>query len=184
MAGTQPIKLCACGCGEVVRSRKASARYRRGHRARSQFGTALMRFWRKVVKTDGCWIWSGAPVTDFGYGEIYVNGESISAHRYSWQLHCGDIPGGLCVLHRCDNPACVNPGHLFLGTQLDNMADRDRKGRQAKGESHPLHKLSSGDVAAIRAARSDGVMVNDLACRYSVSQSAIYYILQGKRWKE
>lgn len=90
------------------------------------------RFWRSVQKTDTCWIWT-AGKSPQGYGKMRAWGKHARAHRVSWVIHKGAIPPGLCVLHRCDNPACVTPDHLFLGTSIDNNIDRDAKGRQARG---------------------------------------------------
>jgi hypothetical protein len=91
------------------------------------------RFWEKVAKGDGCWLWT-ASLGSTGYGQICVRDEKgqyrqTKAHRVSWILTNGPIPGGLQVLHKCDNPPCVNPDHLFLGTAIDNMRDMAAKGR-------------------------------------------------------
>lgn len=98
----------------------------------------IKRFWMLVKKTDGCWIWIGRKDKD-GYGRLMIAGKLVRAHRAVWAFVNGPIPDGLQVLHDCpdgDNPACCNPVHLWLGTNADNMADRDAKGRQAKGVSH------------------------------------------------
>lgn len=87
------------------------------------------RFWEKVVKSEGCWEWSGARSKHGRYGIINVGGRSTKAHRVSWELNRGPIPPGAKVLHHCDNPPCVRPDHLFIGTQADNLADGRRKGR-------------------------------------------------------
>jgi len=88
------------------------------------------RFWSNVDKSGVCWLWTAS--TRYGYGRLKVGARRIQAHRVSWELHHGPIPEGLCVLHNCpggDNPTCVNPAHLWLGTRADNAADRDAKGR-------------------------------------------------------
>ena len=92
------------------------------------------RFWPKVDKSpeSGCWHWTGA-MNPSGHGVLGRGGRNHGAHRVSWQLHHGDIPKEMHVCHHCDNPRCVNPDHLFLGTAADNVADMVRKGRQAKG---------------------------------------------------
>jgi hypothetical protein len=91
------------------------------------------RFWERVKKGAGCWLWTGYRMPN-GYGRMGAggwskNGGSLLAHRVSYELHKGSIPDGICVMHSCDNPRCVNPAHLSLGSQADNMADKARKGR-------------------------------------------------------
>lgn len=90
------------------------------------------RFWTLVVKTQSCWIWTGR--ARHRYGRFHVNGEEEAAHRVAWELAGGKIPYGQCVLHRCDNPPCVNPVHLFLGTQADNLRDCASKGRNVQSK--------------------------------------------------
>lgn len=106
------------------------------------------RFLAKVKKTDSCWLWT-ASSNGHGYGQFAVSrrlGKPLAAHRVSFVIHVGPIPKGMFVLHRCDIPACVNPQHLFLGNQKDNMQDRIAKGRQPKGYKHknPKTQCSRG----------------------------------------
>ena len=127
-----------------------------------------------VGHPGGCWGWDG--YTDgFGYGRIQHGGKVQQAHRVAWTLFNGAIPDGLCVLHRCDNPPCTNPDHLFLGTKKDNMADAMTKGR-----FRPRCKLSPDQVSAIRSSADRGT---DLSRQYQVAQSTISMIRMGRRWK-
>lgn len=96
------------------------------------------RFWAKVEKGEGCWEWQGAR-HPHGYGQVRIAGICVFAHRYSWQLANGPIPGGLNVCHHCDNPKCVRPDHLFLGTQRDNLQDMAGKGRASRWRAELTH---------------------------------------------
>jgi len=104
------------------------------------------RFWDKVQKTDTCWLWIGSTNQD-GYGRFNIGGKLGGAHRYSFELHTGEIPEGMHVLHTCDTPACVRPDHLFLGTHSDNMQDMYRKRRHNKWppmcRNHPDRRMQS-----------------------------------------
>lgn len=89
----------------------------------------MQRFWNKVEKTDGCWLWTASTFTD-GYGKFKFDGKNRRAHRMSWIMENGEIPDGMVVLHSCDTPLCVNPAHLSLGTPKDNTQDMIKKNRQ------------------------------------------------------
>ena len=154
-----------------------------------QFINASKSFWSNVIpKTQSeCWNWNGFKNED-GYGHIGVIGYNIRTHRLSWMIHFGPIPNGVCVCHRCDNPACVNPSHLFLGTVQDNVTDRHLKGRSRggsqPGESHNMAKLKDDDVRQIfNEARSRSSTQREIAKKYGVTQSAISNILTGKLWR-
>jgi hypothetical protein len=126
-----------------------------------------------------CWIWTAGKFPN-GYGNIWHNGTNRGAHCVSYELYRGPIPAGMYVCHHCDNPACVNPHHLFLGTPADNMADRDTKGRQARGPAHGLAKLTEADIQAIRNAGNISNM--ELAQQYGVHNATISCIRLGKTW--
>lgn len=176
------------------------------------------RFWKRVERLGpipshlpnlgNCWIWTGNKIHS-GYGQIGVGGKMISTHRFSFMLSNGD-PGDMCVLHRCDNPSCVRPDHLFLGTHSDNMRDRDSKNRQASGdrsgartcpesrarglrhgfaihpelrpvgERHGRSKLTKEQVMEIRCAIGSQ---RSIAKQYGVSQSLVGFIRRGELWK-
>ena len=144
----------------------------------------MQRFWNKVNKQaeNGCWEWAAYRDPD-GYGGFSLDGKGERAHRASWILEHGSIPDGLHVLHHCDNPRCVNPAHLFLGTQADNMRDKAEKGRAVNnpqpGESHPMSKLTEADIPAIRA---DKRSQRAIAAEYGVSRQQIGRIKNRKRW--
>lgn len=128
---------------------------------------------------SGCWTWLGYK-NNKGYGMLLGAGKSlVLAHRASYEVHVSDIPQGLQVLHACDNPACVNPRHLFLGTTKDNIADMVAKGRNARGEMQPHAKLSAGDIALIRNSQQKQ---KEIASIYKISQGAVSMIQNGKRW--
>jgi len=135
----------------------------------------------KVDVVSGCWEWTGA-ISSGGYGSISDGTTNVTAPRISFRLHRGPIRDGLCVLHHCDNPACVNPDHLFLGTHADNAADRNSKGRTSKGELHTISKLTDDDVRKIRAL-SDNRTQAGLAKQFGVSQPNISRILSMSTWK-
>ena len=143
-----------------------------------------------------CREWPGTIGQD-GYGKLKVNGRTWRAHRWVWTQANGPIPDGLCVCHHCDNPPCVELEHLWLGTHADNVADRDAKGRhwtpgpytpkEQRGEANAMAKLTTSQVAAIRAELAaaspwDGTQVR-LARQYGVSKATITFIKQGRIWR-
>lgn len=149
-----------------------------------RFPHVAIRIGVKVRFENDCWIYTaGDKEPRSGHMTIGYNGRTRLVHRVAWEITNGPIPDGLCVCHHCDTPRCVNPAHLFLGTQGDNTADRDAKGRQrsTRGVDHPNCRLTDEDVAAIRA---DYVPYKNstfaLAKKYGVHQATIWNITAGK----
>lgn len=144
------------------------------------------RFYSKVIlpNDDGCMIWS-AGKDSWGYGHLNINKSMAKAHRLSYELHYGEIPNGLLVLHKCDNPPCVAPEHLFLGTTLDNTKDCISKGRFTKpriGENNPVSKLNVEAIRDIRKRLSNGETQQSIAKFYKISHATIYYVKNNKTW--
>jgi hypothetical protein len=145
------------------------------------------KFWEHVNKNtkSGCWEWVG-PRFETGYGQCVAHPETTHAHRTSWLLNRGEIPHGLCVCHKCDNPPCVNPDHLFLGTRSDNaidMASKDRAHRPF-GDKAPSAKLTWEKVFEMRSLSRAGVSDREIARRYGVSRSNVRMIRLCITWKE
>jgi hypothetical protein len=144
-------------------------------------------FFKKVFPepNTGCWLWSGAAHPRYGHG--CLNGQFYEglnwAHRYSYFVHNGDFDRSLCVCHKCDNPSCVNPEHLFLGTAHDNQHDKIRKGRQQRGEKHAFAKLSEQDVKDIRELKASGLSFGEIAKSYNMNITSIFHVVNKKNWK-
>lgn len=140
-------------------------------------------FYDRVEFTDvGCWEWMGARAK--GYGSLHLNGRHVMAHRISWELARGPIPEGLNVLHKCDNPPCIRPSHLFLGTQAVNAWDMVLKGRAKRtplrGIAHPRAKLTDEQVAEMRRLSAAGVSAAELGRRYGVSHAHAHRVVRGQ----
>lgn len=135
-----------------------------------------------TVKTEnGCWEWQKRTDKN-GYGVITVNDTTLRAHRVSYEEFVGEIADGLHVLHKCDNPTCINPEHLFLGTNAENMKDKVNKGRHAFGEKAGHAKLTEEQVIEIKKRLAAGESVNSFEKEYPVSGRALRLIKNGTNW--
>jgi hypothetical protein len=139
--------------------------------------------YERVLRLTKCVEWSGARSGD-GYGAVYIDGKQRAAHRVAWEKAKGVIPDGMWILHRCDNPLCVNPDHLFLGTAKDNTQDCIRKGRRntPRGSQHSRAKLTEDDVRTM-VALSVEKRQSQIARDFGVSDALVSLILRGKAWK-
>lgn len=133
---------------------------------------------RRLVRRDGCLVWTGSTTTG-GYGRVAApDGTLKLAHRAAWELANGPIPDGMDILHRCDNPPCADPEHLFLGDDSDNQQDARHKGRRGSD------KLTPDDVRAIREQYAAGVQGKVLAPLYGVSRATISLVVNRKAWRD
>lgn len=157
--------------------------------ARGRTTPLVDRFFRYVgARTPGgCILWTG-PAIEHGYGCLSDSGPKKKRHvlasHIAYELFYGPVPNGLHVLHKCDNPPCVAPSHLFVGTNADNIADKLAKGRQSRGESHGFARLTEAKVREIRKRyATGGVFQHQLASEYGVSRGTVQYIVEGKTWR-
>jgi hypothetical protein len=152
----------------------------------------MKRFWNKVniVGDDECWLWI-AGKNHNGYGQFRYKNKMVTAHRMAWFLKFGEIPKdgtphGICILHKCDTPLCVNPNHLFKGTVQDNNKDKTEKGRQSHigGEEHHQAKLKESQVIQIRQIyKVGGISCKSVAEQFKVSESLVTQIVRGSIWR-
>lgn len=145
------------------------------------------RFWQQVridFRPSACWEWLSSNVTGDGYGRFKIAGRKISANRVSYALFNRETPRGMFVCHRCDNPSCVRPDHLFLGTPTENMADRDRKGRGIKGSLVASSLLNETQVSEIKRLLSAGdLTARQIGERYGVRKTTVLKIKGEKNWR-
>ena len=145
------------------------------------------RLCRRTIKLgpDDCWLWTGSKDPK-GYGYLREGTKSIRVHRIAYELHNGSIPNGKCVCHRCDNPSCLNPNHLWLGTHRENMEDMAQKGRAWKptwfGETNPSSKLNLEKVKEIRARYNNGEPQRSIAKDYGIHQVTVSDIVTYASW--
>jgi len=169
---SNPRRFCSRACGHAARMIPAAT-----------------RFWAKVAggAPDDCWCWIGY-IEANGYGRFTIDGRRRWAHRVAWQVTYGPIPAGRFVCHRCDNPPCVNPAHLFLGTARENSADAVAKQRNSPpplraGTTNPKARLTEAQVREIRARVAAGETQTAAARAFGVSLSTVHFIKTGRNWR-
>ena len=184
-----PAGMCQCGCGQATatatcdhrptgRKKGVPLRYIHGHNRRRNYG------WVEEDRgyVTPCWIWQGG-IEASGYGYTCRDGRKCVVHRQAWVDANGPIPAGLLVCHHCDVPACMNPAHLFLGTQQDNIDDMMAKGRGVIGERTWIAKLSEANVRDIRAAHRAGQSLASLAREFGVHKTTVREVVTRETWK-
>ena len=159
-------------CGKTVK-----ATGKGGHRLHC--GMESTRFWEKVVKagSEACWQWTGS-VTSHGYGNLTYKGKTLSAHQVAYKLCVGEVPAGLIIRHKCDNPLCCNPAHMELGTRLDNARDKSIRGRTPKSI---VKRLTHEQILEIRAARGK-LSSGDIMKKYGITRSYAFAIWARRVW--
>jgi hypothetical protein len=191
-----PFKLCECGCGQPtfiapktyarLGTKKGQPhRFLPDHQARIPEDVRIAQFWARVDKSGECWLWTGSTMGG-GYGQFRWNARGTATHRVSYELAHGPIPAGMEVCHNCpggDNPLCVNPAHLFLGSHADNMHDMAAKGKKDRGEKHYSTTLTDKDVRLIRTREAAGETQRALAAAYGLTFQAIHRIVRRKTWR-
>lgn len=196
-----PYGYCHCGCGQKTKiaSRNFYDRgivkgepyvFCRGHNGSDRHDPIEKRFWKRVQigAPQDCWLWTGS-VDDNGYGMLSSGTGDLTstrqgrASRLSYEIANGPIPAGMVVCHHCDNPRCVNPSHLFLGSQSDNTRDMVAKRRQARGTRHSQVKLTEENIHEIRRRLLAGETQKTIAEHFHVDQSTISNIATGETWQ-
>lgn len=189
-----PYGYCKCGCGQKTPiatytdkkrniAKGQPVNYIHGHNSHKPSLAIAFASHVTPSTSDECWIWTGS-LNLQGYGRFGHNYRDYIAHRVSYELHYGPIPEGMVVCHKCDNPPCVNPAHLFLGTHADNVADMVSKGRNGRGIQMATPKLNEAQVLEIRALAASGMNYTEIARRYPVTNHQISEIARGAVWRE
>lgn len=185
-----PLGVCQCGCGKKTSLPQQTSKrfgwvrgqplqFVRGHHLHRSLDE---RLWAGVTKGEGCWLWKGVIGRRSG-GRIKFKGRYRSVGQVVWEATYGPVPPGMLICHKCDNPPCMRPDHLFLGTHADNQADMARKGRAARGERNARAKLTEASVRAIRKRAFSGESQVSLAMEYGLSTPGICSVIHGKAWK-
>lgn len=145
----------------------------------------IKKFFNKVKKTNGCWLWNGAK-NSYGYGSFWYCERIVKAHRMSWMIHFGKIPKSHSVCHKCDNPLCVNPKHLWVGTHTQNMQDMIKKGRHKShpGEKNGMSILTENDVIMARKIHKELPNIKAIARIFNVSHPAMFCAIKKRSWKK
>lgn len=192
------MTYCECGCGELAGIANATVksrgwvkgkprRFLRGHQSRvlqRARRDARERFWEKVKKVEGgCWLWTASTNKGYGLFREFPGLRMEMTHRISYRWAKGEIPEGAVVMHSCDNKRCVNPEHLSVGPQSENVRQAVERNLVRRGEQKPLHKLSDLAVSEIRRRAANGESGNRLAMEFGVSSPTIQAIVHRRKWR-
>jgi hypothetical protein len=194
-----PYGYCHCGCGQKTKIADSTdkragwikgepRRFLHGHWTRLKWAPLAERFWANIDKRghDECWGWK-AHTNDAGYGMLGLGNKSVRAHRFSYELHYGPIPNGLHVCHKCDNPPCCNPAHLFLGDDIANIQDKVEKGRarrpQGKGRGYSAFTNEQAQELREQFERAN-VSMRKFAQMHNVNRATMRNIIRGFVYKE
>ncbi len=178
-----------CKCGKVfhvIPYRVKTAKYCSMNCPSRRKQTSQEEFLSKVYPepNTGCWLWSGAYHYIGGHGSINAKNHNgfAWAHRFSYFIHKGDFDRTKLICHTCDNPACVNPDHLYIGTTKTNSDDKVSRNRQMRGEKYPLSKLKESDIISIRSLNNSGIQQKDICKEFGLSSAMVSLIVNRKRW--
>lgn len=169
------LKYCSRKCSSQTRKINVDENYNEKIRVRIKQNIT-------IYKETGCWVWTRYK-SELGRGNLWYNGKTIASARVSYMVFKGNIPENYYVCHACDNPTCVNPDHLWIGTYQDNTNDRENKKRGAKGEKISISKLKEFMICEIKKDRVSGMTQQAIAEKYNVHQSTISNILRNRTWK-
>lgn len=177
-------RFCSHSCqGSGVKEWRSKHKFSwKGKTEEEKLPMMKIMFYERIEKTESCWIWKGSKIKS-GYGIISFGGKPISAHRLSWKIHHEEIGSDMIVRHLCNNPICVNPEHLAIGTHQDNSDDRVKAGNSGKGSQNCNSSLNEEDIKKIKNLLVLGISGAEIGRRFNVSRTTINNIKKQRTWR-